>query len=128
MVFENGFVVLDQKTNNGKEEWAMTTKKISFLVAVFVLASLLMVNVASAAWYICSVNRVGGYEGGFVVYLTDTSTAHVFTDRYFYLDASHEKEYLALAITAYVNGKRLYVNLLPSNAAGSIVKVLYMMD
>ena len=119
--------VLDQKTNNGKEEWAMTAKRISFLVAVFVLASLLMVNVASAAWYRCTINRVGANSSGYIVYLTDTKAAPSFTNRWFVLSPSIGKELLAVALTAYTNSKIFYVSL-PSITAGSTISAAYVMD
>jgi hypothetical protein len=122
-----GFLVLDQKTNNKREEWAMTAKRISFLVAIFVLASLLMVNVASAAWYKCTIKRVGADSSGYIVYLTDTKAAPSFTNRWFVLNPSIGKELLAVALTAYTNNKIFYVSL-PTITAGSTISAAYMMD
>jgi hypothetical protein len=119
--------VLDQKTNNKKEEWAMTAKRISFLAAVFVLASLLMVNAASAAWYRCTINRVGANSSGYIVYLTDTKAAPSFTNRWFVLNPSIGKELLAVALTAYTNDKIFYVSL-PTITAGSTISAAYAMD
>jgi hypothetical protein len=119
--------VLDQKTDNGKEEWAMTAKRISFLVAVFVLASLLMVNAASAAWYKCTIKRVGADSSGYIVYLADTKSAPSFTNRWFVLNPSIGKELLAVALTAYANNKIFYVSL-ATITTGSTISAAYVMD
>jgi hypothetical protein len=118
--------VLDQKINNKKEELAMKAKRISFL-AVFVLASLLMVNVASAAWYKCTIKRVGANSSGYIVYLVDTKAAPAFTNRWFVLNPSIGKELLAVALTAYANNKIFYVSL-PTITAGSTISAAYVMD
>lgn len=105
----------------------MKAKRITFLVAVFVLASLLMVNVASAAWYKCTINRVGANSSGYIVYLGDNAASPAFANRWFVLDPTIGKELLAIALTAYANSKVFYVNL-TTIANGSTISEAYMRD
>ena len=98
------------------------------MVAVFVLASLLMVSVASAGgWKKCTINRVGVNSSGYIVYLGDNAAAPAFTNRQFELDPAHGKELLAIALTTQANGKIFHV-FFTSTVAGSIISEAYMMD
>jgi hypothetical protein len=105
----------------------MKTKKISFLVAVFVLTTLLLISTAFAAWYTCTITKVGANASAYVVFLTDTAATPKFTNRWFVLEPARAKELLAIALTAHANGKKLQVAL-GSVAAGSTVVGAYVMD
>ena len=105
----------------------MKAKRIFLLAAVFVLTSLLLVNVASAAWYACTITRVGATGASNIVYLTHDAATPLFSKRNFVLNSAKAKELLAIALTAYSSGKRLYVSL-GSTAAGSTVAAAYMID
>ena len=105
----------------------MKAKRITFWVAVFMLVSLLMVNVASAGWFKCTINRVGATSSGYIVYLTHNAASPVFTDRWFVLESTIGKELLSIALTAYANGKVLFINV-PTTTAGSTIAGAYMMD
>jgi hypothetical protein len=105
----------------------MTARKVAIAVAVFVFASLLLANTASAAWYKCTITRVGATSDRFVVYLTDTAATPAFTNTWFVLHNTIKKELLAIALTAYSSNKKLYVSL-PVVTAGSTIAAAYMMD
>jgi len=105
----------------------MRAKKISILGAVFVLTSFLMVNTAFAAWYTCTILKVGVTSTANIVVLTDTAATPAFLNRNYVLNPTIKKELLALALTAYANGKKLQVSL-SSIAGGSTIAAAYMLD
>jgi len=105
----------------------MKAKKICFLVVVLVLTSFLLVSIASATWYKCTIDRVGVGSAGYSVYLTDTAAVPAFTKKWFVLKADIGKELLAIALTAQVNGKIFWVNL-PAITGGSIISDGFMLE
>jgi hypothetical protein len=102
----------------------MKVKRITFWVAVFVLVSLMMVSVASAAWYECTIKKVGSTPDGYMVYLRDNAASPAFTNRRFELSS---KELLAVALTTYANSKVFCVNL-DTLTAGTVITEAYMTD
>lgn len=106
----------------------MKARKISILVAVFVIASLLLASTAFAAAYKCTVNRVGSTTTSYIVYLTSDTSAWS-GSRWFRLPKVDKqgKEFLAIALTAYANGKKLQVTLATVDQ-GTEVSAIYILD
>ena len=106
----------------------MKAKKICFLVGVLVLTSFLLVSIASAGWYYCTIDRVGvNSVGKYIVFLSDTAAVPAFTNSWYVLNPAFGKELLALALTAQVNGKIFYVNL-STITQGTTLVAAYMRD
>jgi hypothetical protein len=70
---------------------------------------------------------VGATPDGYIVYLKDTATTPRFGNRWFVLDPAHGKELLALAMTAYANGKIFYIGV-ETVTTGTTISTAYMMD
>jgi hypothetical protein len=105
----------------------MKARRVSLIVAAFLVLILLLASTASAAWYICTITRVGASGSNNIVYLTHSAADPQFTNRWFVLNPSIKKELLAIALTAYSSNKKLYVSL-PTITAGSTIAGAYMMD
>lgn len=103
----------------------MKAKKISILMVVFVVMSLLLANTAFAAWFTCTIDKVGA-QG--VIFVTDTAATPAFTNRWFKSDPTKAKEMLAVALTAYSNGKRLYISLPNPPVQGAQIAGMYIVD
>jgi hypothetical protein len=95
-----------------KGEGKMKSKKSLTVVALALVFTLfLTANVfAAAAWYTCTISKVGGYtadDGAIQVRLTDTKGA--FSNVYFTIAEGRLNQILAVFLTAASNGATVYV-------------------
>jgi len=89
------------------------------MIVPLVFAALFMVlftaTGADAASYTCTVVQAGPVgttaSGGGKILLTDTAATPAFTGKAFYLPAERTKEFLAVALTALINDKKVKVTI-----------------
>jgi len=114
---------------NVKEECEMKARKISMMVAVVLFAGLLMASTASAAWYTCTIDKVGvNPTSGYIVYVTSANATPDWAgSRWYVFDVADEKTFMAIALTAYANGKKVSISI-TSKAVGSACNGLLVMD
>lgn len=96
----------------------MKTKKAIFiLLTVFCLMGMFFLE-ANAAWLTCTVDQVGpsgtteGVSGSYI-YLTDTADPPAWggASKKCYFGPARGKEFLAVALTALANGKKVQVGI-----------------
>lgn len=83
-------------------------RKIGFAVASMILVTVFVVTVAEAGWITGTVNRVYQYPSSIVIEVERTSDSVLIRK---VVDATNEKNVLAVALTAQANGNNVEVYL-----------------
>lgn len=83
-------------------------KKTGFSIALMILVTAFIVTVAEAGWIIGTVNKVYQYPSSIVIEVKRTSDSALIRK---VVDATNEKNVLAVALTAQANGDNVEVYL-----------------
>ena len=102
---------------------AMCAVLLSLAVMIYVLPTL-----AAPRWFICTVSRAGVTEAGTMfIRVTDTANNPAFTNRFFSVVKSVQKEMLAVAITAITTGVKVQLMVDPDAAGIPPINRIYLM-
>ena len=79
---------------------------------------------AAEAWYWCKVNNTGSGFGNYYVNLADQAAAPAFAAKWYILNPTQYKEFLAIALTAITSDMVVMVYVDPTEY--STVKAMYI--
>jgi len=103
------------------------------LTVIFLVCGLLagLSLQASAAWYTCTVNQAGPFgataESGVRIYLTDDAATWE-GSKQFKVAAARANQFLAVALTAIANGKKVYVSCVNPAVALPTITAIYLVN
>ncbi len=108
----------------------MKIKKALCLVLVIagLVGGLAVMGQAASDWYVCNVEMAGPINGpqGVRLFLTDTAAPPVFQNQEFQAPRAMIKEFLAVALEAINQGRKVKVYTNPLTGTVPVVSAIYL--